>query len=67
MTRMHAAHQVLRLGPLSLPDFVEVTGWRYRSCVRTLQALRRRGLIRNVRRGNQSMPSMYEAIGREPA
>jgi hypothetical protein len=60
MTRTHAARQLLALGPLTLPEFVEITGWQYRICVATIARLRRMRLVRNLRRGNQSMPSAYE-------
>lgn len=32
MTRIHAARQLLALGPLTLPEFAEITGWPTRTC-----------------------------------
>jgi hypothetical protein len=31
-TRMHAARQLLRLGPLTFSEFVEITGWPVKTC-----------------------------------
>jgi len=36
MTRVHAAKQLLAHGPLSLSEFVEITGWSYVKCRKTL-------------------------------
>jgi len=36
MTRVHAAKQLLAHGPLSLAQFVEITGWPYVKCRKTL-------------------------------
>jgi hypothetical protein len=60
MTRTHAARQLLALGPLSLPEFMEITGWKYRCCVQTLARLRGMRQVRYVRRGNNHATSVYE-------
>jgi len=39
MTRTHAARQLLALGPLSLGEFVTVTGWPVAACRRVLSYL----------------------------
>lgn len=43
MTRAYVARQLLALGPLSLREFVEITGWPYRVCTATLTNLRAAG------------------------
>jgi hypothetical protein len=60
MTRTHAARQLLALGPLSLPEFMEITGWPYRCCVKTLARLRCTREVRYVRKGNNHATSIYE-------
>lgn len=60
MTRVHAAKQLLSLGPLSLREFVEITGWEYRCCLRVLKFLREVQAIRYVRKGNNHMTSVFE-------
>ncbi len=62
MTRTHAAYQLLRHGPLDLGEFQEITGWKYRACVRAIRTLRQRGKVRSVRRGTKQHPSVYEAV-----
>lgn len=39
MTRIHAARQLLALGPLSFGEFVEITGWPYKTCRHVLTKL----------------------------
>ena len=39
MTRSYAAIQLLKHGPLSLTQFVEITGWPYVKCRETLSHL----------------------------
>lgn len=51
MTRAHAARRLLALGPLTLAEFVEITGWPYRQCVRLLEYLRDHGDIEHERGG----------------
>jgi hypothetical protein len=60
MTRAHAARQLLALGPLTLPEFVEITGWSYRCCVLVLASLRGLQQVRYVRKGNNHATSIYE-------
>lgn len=45
MTRHYAARKLLRLGGLTLGQFVEITGWPRRECRRVLYALRRSGVV----------------------
>lgn len=56
MTRAHAARRLLALGPLTLAEFVEITGWPYRQCVRLLEYLRDHGDIEHERGG------LYEVV-----
>ena len=50
MTRAHAALQLLRLGPLTLHEFVEITGWGdHRIATTTLRHLLRKELVCLVR------------------
>lgn len=51
MTRAHAARRLLALGPLTLAEFVEITGWPYRQCVRLLEYLCDRGEVQHERCG----------------
>ena len=39
MTRAHCARQLLRLGPLSLGEFVTITGWPLAAARKTLAGL----------------------------
>ncbi|WP_225784475.1 hypothetical protein [Xenophilus sp. Marseille-Q4582] len=39
MTRTHAARQLLALGPLTMPDFVVITGWPRKAARKTLAHL----------------------------
>lgn len=39
MTRAHVARQLLRLGPLPLSEFIEITGWPNRVARRVLAGL----------------------------
>lgn len=45
MTRRHAATQLLRLGPLSLGEFVTITGWPYKTARQTISRLLETGHI----------------------
>lgn len=45
MTRTHAALQLLRLGPLTRAEFIEITGWGVKRADVTLQKLREVGAI----------------------
>ena len=45
MTRAHACTQLLRLGPLSLGQVVEITGWPYKAARYTLKHLSAQGVI----------------------
>lgn len=45
MTRLYAARKLLALGPLTLADFIEITGWPARRARQTLAALTDRGFI----------------------
>jgi hypothetical protein len=49
MTRTHAAIQLLKHGPLTMLEFVEITGWTYSRCRQTLGYLvdRRCSVIRD--------------------
>jgi hypothetical protein len=60
MTRAHAARQLLALGPLTLTEFVAITGWPYRACIAVLRYLRDLQEVRYVRKGNNHMTSIYE-------
>lgn len=51
MTKIHAARQLLALGPLTLSEIVEITGWEYRCCVRVLAYLREVRAVRLIHRG----------------
>ncbi len=62
MTRTHAAYQLLRHGQLDLGEFQKITGWKYKTCVSTLHALRQRGKVRSVSKGSGPHPSVYEVI-----
>lgn len=48
MKRTHAAIQLLRLEPLNSREFVAITGWPYKSAMKVLENLRRRGVIKNL-------------------
>lgn len=50
MTRVHAAKQLLALGPLTFREFAEITGWPRRTCSATLAYLREWGLAIAPRR-----------------
>jgi hypothetical protein len=39
MTRTYAAKRLLEHGPLTAAQFIEITGWKERTCRRTLQQL----------------------------
>jgi hypothetical protein len=39
MTRTHAARQLLAHGPLTLGEFLTITGWHYKTCRRVLSYL----------------------------
>ena len=45
MTRAHAAEQLLKHGPLLFSEFREITGWPADVCSKTLDHLRRRGVV----------------------
>lgn len=51
MTRLHAARQLLRLEPIQFSEFVEVTGWKYRTCQHVLSMLQTRGQAKQIKRG----------------
>jgi hypothetical protein len=51
MTKAHAARQLLRHGPLALCEFVAITGWPYKTCIKTLRNLRGAGQVVLLRRG----------------
>lgn len=50
MTRLHAARQLLRLEPIRFGEFVEVTGWKPRTCERVLSSLKTRGQAKQIER-----------------
>lgn len=50
MTRTYAAIQLLRLEPICLSEFVEVTGWKYRACQHILYQLQTRGKAKQIKR-----------------
>ena len=60
MTKHYAARKLLELGPLTMPEFVSITGWKYDTCKKVLYRLRLDGFIRNLRRGSKDAPSLYE-------
>ena len=39
MTKIHAARQLLALGPLSFREFYEITGWEFSTCRQVLSKL----------------------------
>lgn len=45
MTRAHAAQQLLRLGPLTLGEFITFTGWPVRVARKTLANLCQDGRV----------------------
>lgn len=45
MSRRHAAIQLLRLDPLTLGEFVTITGWPYKTCRQTISRLLETGHI----------------------
>ena len=52
MTRTYAAKRLLEHGPLTLGEFMTITGWKsYGGCVQVLGRLRAAGVIRLTRRG----------------
>ncbi|WP_225784683.1 hypothetical protein [Xenophilus sp. Marseille-Q4582] len=57
MTRAYAARQLLRLGPLTLGEFVTCTGWPIAAARKTLAALVEAGQV--VYRGN-TQRGVYE-------
>ncbi len=48
MTRQYAAIQLLRHGPLSSREFLDITGWPYRGTIEVMRKLRKRGIIQNL-------------------
>ena len=62
MTKTYAAHQLLRLGPLNLGEFQEITGWGYRCCVNTLSRMREVGTVRLLRRERQESRYVSRSI-----
>jgi len=46
MTRTYAAKRLLELGPLSWPEFVQITGWPEKPAARTLDHLVNTGTAR---------------------
>lgn len=62
MTRAHAAIQLLKHGPLTLGEFMTITGWRsYTGCVKVLSRLRAAGAVRLTRRGAYAVSEMEAA------
>ena len=51
MTRRYAAVQLLRLEPIRLREFVEITGWPYRVCQHVLSELQTRGQAKQITHG----------------
>jgi hypothetical protein len=52
MTRTHAAVQLLRHGPLSMREFIAITGWTRRQSRQTLNHLiHDHGILEIVKRG----------------
>jgi hypothetical protein len=45
MTRKHTALQLLRLGPLTRAEFIEITGWPAKKAAKVLHWLRDLGEI----------------------
>lgn len=45
MTRTHAALQLLRLGSLTAPEFIEITGWPRRVALYTLAWMVQTGAV----------------------
>lgn len=48
MPRTYAAARLLEHGPLTMREFVEVTGWPYRACRRTISWLQATGRIVSI-------------------
>ena len=60
MTKTYAAHQLLRLGPLTVEQFCLITGWRSRDdCMRVLMGLKRDGVVVVSHRTG---PKTFEAV-----
>jgi hypothetical protein len=51
MPKIYAARRLLELGPLTVPQFVEITGWGYSCAVKVLARLREAGEARLIERG----------------
>lgn len=51
MTRAEVARKLLAMGPLTMREFRETTGWPQRCCIRVLAYLRELGHVRLDRRG----------------
>lgn len=51
MTHRYAAIALLRLGPLSAKEFIEICGWRRKVAHNVLQCLFEEGVIRRIKRG----------------
>jgi predicted transcriptional regulator len=49
MTRRHALMQLLKHGPMTMAEMLEVTGWTYEQVKRTKEWLASKGLIRKAR------------------
>lgn len=49
MTRMHALQQLLKHGPLTFAEMVEVTGWTKEQVTRTKKNLVEKRLVRRAR------------------
>ena len=45
MTRTYAAKRLLEHGPLTLREFVSITGWEYHASQRTLEQLIETGIV----------------------
>lgn len=56
MTRSHIALQLLKHGPLTLGEFMTITGWKsYNACQKVLGRLRAAGAVCLTRRGVYSV------------
>lgn len=62
MSRSHIAIQLLKHGPLTLGEFMTITGWKsYGGCVKVLSRLRDSGAVRLTRRGAYAVRELEAA------
>lgn len=62
MTRVHAARQLLAHGPLSMGDFIAITGWTQMQARRTVSHMSETGIIRPVNLGGRRCHALASPV-----